>query len=117
MNYPIKRILYLLLAITLIIIGCDKLVDPEPQELSQNESRIILKPQPLVQDGDKYTIDFEEFQPGEVIDEVDLGAAGKVYISGSHSTSGSDNVAIVFNSSAPTGEDFDLGSAQRTRRW
>ncbi|MFC1550459.1 SdrD B-like domain-containing protein [Candidatus Neomarinimicrobiota bacterium] len=110
MNYPIKRILYLLLAITLIIIGCDKLVDPEPQELSQNESRIILKPQPLVQDGDKYTIDFEEFQPGEVIDEVDLGAAGKVYISGSHSTSGSDNVAIVFNSSAPTGEDFDLGS-------
>ncbi|MEE9190534.1 MAG: SdrD B-like domain-containing protein, partial [Candidatus Neomarinimicrobiota bacterium] len=118
--------LMILFGISLIAFyGCDKLLGPDPRDSTQNDevstgnqlllavdsdAASITGPSLLLVNGDKYTIDFEEFQTGEVVDEINLGSAGIVGVHGSHSTSGTENVAIVFNSSVPSGLDFDLGS-------
>jgi hypothetical protein len=105
-----KRLMIFFGMSLIVFYGCERLLGPEPKDPSQNDEVLITGPSFLAVDGDKYTIDFEEFQTGEIVDEVDLGSAGKVAVHGSHSTSGTDNVAIIFDSSVPTGLDFDLGS-------
>ncbi len=56
-------------------------------------------------------IDFENKQTGEKVSQVfSAGGLGPVLVEGSTPSLGAVNSAIIFDSSNPTGGDFDLGS-------
>ncbi len=57
------------------------------------------------------TIDFEEFQTGEIVSQINT-SAGPITVFGTNpfgSTIG-DNTAVIFDSANPTGGDVDLGT-------
>ena len=56
-------------------------------------------------------IDFEGLSAGAVLTEVDSSnGVGPVFVRGHNPALGMLNAALVFDSAAPTGEDFDLGT-------
>ncbi len=61
--------------------------------------------------GQDETIDFEGLPPGTVVDAVssDMGT-GPIAVHGMSPFFGPLNVAVIFDSSDPTGNDFDLGT-------
>lgn len=66
----------------------------------------------------QYTIDFESLPPGTIASTVDAvgggGSLGPIFVEGSRLSLPGTNVALVFDSSAPTGGDFDLGTPNVT---
>jgi len=60
------------------------------------------------------TIDFEGIPAGTILSTVDAtslgGPVGPIGVSGTKPSTGATNVALVFDSANPTGNDFDLGT-------
>ncbi len=60
---------------------------------------------------DAVVIDFEGFVAGDIVSTVSpSGCDGEVSVYGTNPIFPGDNVAMVFDSSNPTGEDYDLGT-------
>ncbi len=58
------------------------------------------------------TIDFEEFEAGDIVSTVspDGGCDGTISVYGTNPEIPDENTAMIFDSSNPTGGDFDLGT-------
>ena len=99
--------LFSFVAVLLVIAGCEKAEMPSDDQSSAKRLNLVVLE----------TIDFEAIAPGTIVDEVfsDLGS-GPVSVFGTNADLGSlipgidGNAAVIFNSSAPPGIDFDLGT-------
>jgi hypothetical protein len=92
-------------AACLVAVGCEQQGVAPHQDLPSPEHRAVLE-----------SIDWDALLPGTVVTEV-YGSAGSgpVTVYGVNPYLGSDvNAAVVFNSAAPTGGDWDLGTPNET---
>ena len=89
--------------------------DPGPQTAS--DGPVPTAPRPLFAPGvGADIIDFEGIVPGTVLSAVfGVGGSGPVLVSGLNPSFGPGvNAAVVFDSSDPSGDDFDLGTPNET---
>lgn len=80
-------------------------VEVQPQEITSAYSANTAT------SGSQEVIDFESHQAGDIVSEVySANGAGPVYVSGVNPQYPDSNAAMIFDSSNPTGNDWDLGT-------
>ncbi len=103
-----KKVSTFLIIFTLLFMGCEKEEALFDQVIDQS------KLAGNVVDDEMSVIDFEEFKAGEIVHRTaPEGCDGAVGIWGTNPNFPGQNAAMIFDSSYPTGEDYDLGTPNK----
>ncbi|WP_461587147.1 hypothetical protein [Winogradskyella sp.] len=100
-----KNYNYILPLFMVIILACEDNIEPNTQmSYSYNTNQQITTTE-------SYIIDFEAFNPGDFVSNVTIPISNSnIEVYGSTMAFPNANAAMIFDSSNPTGNDFDLGT-------
>ncbi|WP_340076484.1 hypothetical protein [Leptobacterium sp. I13] len=100
-----KKLNTLFVLVVLMLLSCD--VEQADTISDAPVDNVLAK----TSSEEMYVIDFEEFNTGDIVSTVvSPGCSGRISVFGTNPNFPGQNVAMVFDSENPTGEDYDLGT-------